>query len=139
MSRLIFSGIFALSVAGCADTSKGRALQLVMASDAVADEVAQAWEAGVDAQIEHCKETLSEEQLQDSQAKADCMGIFGKGDGLEAATQALVTTQTAIAEAAKCEELKSCPKQIDWDKLKTEVLETWGALRPYYDAIAKGK
>jgi len=135
----MLSAVFALSMAGCANSHKGRALSLVMASDAVADEVANVWEAGVDAQIEHCKQTLSQEQLEDSQAKADCMGIFGKGDGLEAATQTLVTTQTAIAEAAKCEELKSCPSQVDWQKLKTEVLEAWTALQPYYDAIAKGK
>jgi hypothetical protein len=135
MRRAILLAALAVPLAGCANTHKGRAVQLVMASDAIADEIAQGWEVGVGAQIVHCQNTLGEEST--SEQRADCMGIFGKGEALEAATQALVTTQIAIQEAVKCEELKTCPQKVDWQALKTTMLETWNTLRPYYDSIAK--
>lgn len=137
MRSAILSIALVTSMAGCANTHKGRAVQLVMASDAIADELATAWESGVDAQIEHCKTTLSEEDLASSEKKAECMGIFGKGDGLEAATQTLVSTQLTIKEAVKCEELKTCPKEVDWQALKSTALDAWNALKPYYQAIVK--
>ena len=135
MRRIILPIALAASMAGCASSHKGRAIQLVMASDAVADEVAAGWSAGVDAQIEHCKTTLSEEELASSEKKAECMGVFGKGDALDAATQSLVTVQVTIQEAVKCEELKTCPKEIDWKALKESVLESWDTLKPYYEAL----
>jgi len=135
MRRFILPIALAASMAGCASTHKGRAIQLVMASDAIADEVAAGWSAGIDAQIAHCKETLSEEDLTSPEKKAECMGIFGKGDLLDAATQSLVTVQTSIKEAVKCEELKTCPKEVDWKALKASVLESWEALKPYYEAV----
>lgn len=135
MRRIILPIALAASMAGCASSHKGRAIQLVMASDAIADEIAAGWSAGVDAQIGHCKSTLSEEDLTSSEKKAECMGIFGKGEPLEAATQSLVTVQTTIQEAVKCEELKTCPKEVDWKELKASVLESWEALKPYYDAL----
>ncbi len=139
MRSAILSLALVCSLGGCANANKGRAVQLVMASDAIADEIATAWETGVDAQINHCKSTLSEEELQDKQAKSDCMGIFGNGEGLDAAVQTLVSTQTVIKEAVKCEELKTCAQEVDWDELKGSVLAAWSALKPYYDAIKKGK
>jgi hypothetical protein len=135
MRRIILPLALATSMAGCASSHKGRAIQLVMASDAIADEVAAGWSAGVDAQIEHCKSTLSEEDLASSEKKAECMGVFGEGEGLEAATQSLVTVQTTIKEAVKCEELKTCAKEVDWAELKTSVMDSWTALKPYYEAL----
>jgi hypothetical protein len=135
MRRIILPIAVAASMAGCASTHKGRAIQLVIASDAIADEIAAGWSAGVDAQIGHCQTTLSPADLSSPDRKAECMGIFGKGAPLEAATQSLVTVQTAIKEAAKCEELKTCPKAIDWAALKTSVLASWEALKPYYEAL----
>lgn len=140
MRCAILSLALVSAMAGCANTNKGRAVQLVMASDAIADEIANAWEIGVDAQIDHCKSTLSEEELQDKQSKTNCMGIFGKGENLEATVQTLVSVQTVIKEAVKCEELKTCTQEVDWSELKATVLDAWGALKPYYDAIiSKGK
>jgi hypothetical protein len=136
MRCAILSLALVSSMTGCANTNKGRAVQLVMASDAIADEVAGPWEAGVNAQIDHCKSTLGDESIKEK--REECMGIFGKGEGLEAATQTLVSTQTAIKEAVKCEELKTCPKQVDWAELKEAALNAWSALKPYYDAIKKG-
>lgn len=133
--RLILSLALITPLMGCANTHKGRAIQLVVVSDAVADEVAAGWSAGVDAQIVHCQATLSEDDLESSEKKAECMGIFGKGEPLEAATQALVTVQTAIKEAAKCEELKSCAKEVDWQELKGQILAAWEELKPYYEAV----
>lgn len=104
-----------------------------MASDAVADEIAAGWESGVNAQIDHCKSTLGDDAP--SEQRADCMGIFGEGEPLEAATQTLVTTQTAIKEAVKCEELKTCPQKVDWKALLATTLDAWEALKPYYEAI----
>jgi len=106
-----------------------------MASDAIADEIANAWDSGVDAQISHCKSTLGEDSTKDQ--RSECMGIFGKGEPLEAATQVLVGAQTAIKEAVKCEQLKTCPKEVDWAALKAAALDSWNALKPYYDAIVK--
>lgn len=107
----------------------------MMASDAIADEIGQGWDAGVDAQIQHCKSTLGEGAAQSQRNK--CMGIFGEGEHLEAATQALVSAQVAIKEAVKCEELKSCAKEVDWKELKLAALSAWSALTPYYNAIVK--
>lgn len=137
MRRIIFSVALVSSLTGCANTHKGRAVQLVMASDAIADEIAKSWSAGVDAQISHCKAALGEGDGVTNEQRAECMGIFGKGDPLEAATQTLVSAQTTIKEAVKCEELKTCPEKVDWKALKDTVLDAWNALKPYYDAIAK--
>lgn len=135
MRRVILSLALVTSMAGCANTHKGRAVQLVMASDAIADEIATTWEAGVNAQIDHCKTTLGDDSSQEK--REECMGIFGKGEGLEAATQTLVSAQTTIKEAVKCEELKTCPKEVDWQSLKATALDSWAALKPYYEAIVK--
>lgn len=135
MRRAIFIVALACPMVSCASTHKGRAVQLVMASDAIADEIAEGWEAGVDAQISHCQSTLGDAATSDQ--RADCMGIFGKGKPLEAATQALVTAQIAIQEGVKCEALKTCPEQVDWKALKATVLDAWNTLLPYYDAVSK--
>lgn len=137
MRHAISSVALAFFLAGCANTHKGRAIQWVMASDSIADEIAKSWEAGVDAQIEHCKAALGDGENVTAEQRADCMGIFGKGEPLEAATQTLVTAQIAIQEAVKCEALKTCPQKVDWNALKVTVLEAWTTLRPYYDAISK--
>lgn len=135
MRRIILPLALAATMAGCASSHKGRAIQLVMASDAIADEVAAGWSAGADAQIEHCKSTLSEEDLASAEKKTECMGIFANGEGLETAMQSLVTVQTTIKEAVKCEELKTCAKEVDWAELKTSVMDSWAALKPYYEAL----
>lgn len=135
MRRIILPLALATSMAGCASSHKGRAIQLVMASDAIADEIAAGWSAGADAQIEHCKSTLSEDDLASPEKKAECMGIFVKGDVLETATQSLVTVQTTIKEAVKCEELKTCAQEVDWETLKNSVMDSWAALKPYYEAL----
>ncbi len=118
---------------GCAASSKGRAAQLVVVSDAAADELAAGWEKFATAQIEYCKETLVDDATEGQRSK--CVGIAAKGEALEAAVQSLIAVQTIIKEATKCEELKTCVEEVDWKTLKTEIFNAWIELKPFYEAI----
>jgi len=126
--------VLACSLA-CSGSHKARAIRTVVASDAVADELAEIWEPAVDAQVTHCRQTVTEDT---KEARAECMGIFGKGKALEAGLASLVVVQTAIKEAVKCEELNlACAQNVDWNVLYTNISAALDAIVAYYRA-AKG-
>lgn len=136
MRRIILGIALASQLAGCASTHKGRAIQLVVVSDAAADEIASGWDTFVDQKIAGCRESLGEEST--PEAREECLGIAGQGEPLEAAVQSLVVVQTVIKEAVKCEEFKSCVKEADWKNLKAEIYNAWRELEPYFQAIKGG-
>lgn len=123
----------ATQMVGCASTHKVRAIQLVIVSDAAADEVANGWDAFVDQKIAQCRESLGEESTPEQ--REECLGIAAKGDPLEVAVQSLVTVQAVIKEAVKCEEFKTCVEKMDWKQLKSEIFNAWSELEPYFQAI----
>ena len=127
---ILFALVF---VASCVGTHKQRAIKTVVASDAVADEIAATWTPAVDAQIVHCRATVAEDT---KEARAECMGRFGRGKALEVGLAALVVTQTAIKEAVKCEEFKlSCAQKVNWEELYTKVSEALDVIVPFFRAL----
>jgi len=136
MRRIILGLALASQMAGCASTHKGRAIQTVIVSDAAADEIADGWESFVDTSIAGCRNSLPEESTPEQ--RKECLGIAGEGKALEAAMQFLVTIQTTIREAVKCEDLKTCPEKVDWSALEVEIKNAYDDVRPYVDAIRKG-
>jgi hypothetical protein len=117
----------------CGGSHKQRAIRTVVASDAVADELAESWAPAVDAQIAHCKTTVTEDT---PEARGECMGLFGKGKALEVGLSSLVVAQTAIKEAVKCEEFKlSCSQKVDWEELYTTISDAVGVIVPFFRAM----
>jgi hypothetical protein len=117
----------------CGGTHKQRAIRTVVASDAVADELAEAWGPAVDAQVAHCRQTVTEDT---KEARAECMNLFGKGEALEVGLAALVVAQTAIKEAVKCEEFKlSCAQKVNWEELYVTVSDALDVIVPYFRAL----
>ena len=134
MKTAIFSVGLVLFASGCATTPKGRAAELVVVTDGVADQLAAKWEPFVDDQIDHCRSTLGDDVTEEQ--RAECMGIAGKGkETLEVAIQTLITVQIGIKEGVKCEELKTCPKEINWEELLAEIGKAWNDLKPFVAAI----
>ena len=130
--RIILGIALATQLAGCASTHKSRAAQLVIISDATADEIAANWGPFVDEKIAECREELGAESTPEK--REECLGIAANGKILEVAVQTLIASQTAIKEGVKCEELKACAQEVDWKALAVEVAGAWGALQPFVAA-----
>lgn len=135
MRRIILGIALATQLAGCASTHKSRAAQLVIISDATADEIAASWGPFVDAKIGECREGLGTESTPEQ--RKECLGVAADGEILEAAVQTLMAIQTTIKEGVKCEELKTCADEVDWKSLVAEITGAWAALKPFV-AAAKG-
>lgn len=147
--RNIISALAVLStLTACAATPKGRAVQYVVASDAVADEVADGWDEYVDTEIAHCRETLPGTDLDNKAGREECLGLAGKGEALEAAMEVLVVSQTAVSVAVMCESnplkvpqefISKCVEPTDWKALGADVLKAWENIRPFYEAVRKAR
>lgn len=147
MSR--FTAIFILMVSifigGCANTPKGRAVQVVVASDGVADEFAEQWDDLAHARIDKCRA----EGHETPDAREKCMGVFAKiKDEVAAAVETLVAAQMAIKLAVECESnplkmpaeaLAKCgtDKAADWKALEAQVMNAVDAIRPIIQEIRK--
>ena len=125
-----------LTLPACAN-AKATATGLVVASDAVADTLADAWADGTSARVKECRAL----NLETAEERAECMGLFhpDEADKVIAAVQALVTVQLTIQEAAECEELKTCAQQADWKALAAQAQTAWDAMKPYVLAVKKEK
>jgi hypothetical protein len=131
----------------CATTPKQRAIQFVVASDAVADELGDGWGGYVDDEIARCRASLSDEaDTPDEREK--CLGYAAKGDALELAMEALVVSQVAVEVAVTCESnplkvpkefLHKCAEPADWQALEQGVFNAWQNIRPYYEAMLKAR
>lgn len=131
----------------CATTHQGRAIQLVVASDAAADEVADRYKMFVDERVASCDKQLDPEK--DTKADAvTCLGLASSENGtkLKAIIEILVAAQLAIKIAVECDvnPLKlpdkfreQCvdAKKADWLLLAKQVANAWDDLRPYFEAV----
>ena len=124
-------------ICGCASTNKGRAAQLVVVSDGVADEIANGWKPFRHSQVDHCRAILPDDSSEND--RIECLGVAAKEDELEAIIQSLIAIQVSIKEAVKCEDLKTCPSKIDWKELLLEIEKTWNDLRPFLQAVREAR
>lgn len=137
---------FTLTLVACSSIQKERAVQYVVSTDAAADQVAVAWPAYVDSEIERCRDELAGTERDNPQGRRECLGIAAKGDGLEVAVKALIVAQQAVEVAVQCEEnpLKvpqefamECVAPVDWEQLATDVKKAWNGFKPYWEAVNK--
>lgn len=137
MKRILPLALVAFSLSGCAHGPKAVATNIVAASDAAADSLADSWAAAVRVQVEECRT----KDLPTVQARKDCLGMFKPAETQKviAAVQALVAVQTAVKAAAECEALDSCIADTDWAALASEVNEAWSAILPYVRAVKEQK
>lgn len=119
---------------GCSGLGKRVAYRTVVVSDAAADELAEVWSGFVDRKIAECRA----KGLKTPEERKECLGAAAHGKELEAALSALVAAQTAVKEAAKCEELKvECKDKIDWLELAGRVKDAWQAVKPFFEEVEK--
>jgi hypothetical protein len=132
----------------CATTSKQRAIQFVVASDALADEIGDGWSTYVDGEIDRCRSTLEGTDEDTPEGRESCLGYAAKGDGLETALKALVAAQLAVELAVMCESnplkvpqefLHKCTEPTDWQALGVAVFDAWQSIRPFYEAMRKAR
>lgn len=147
MKRFTIISLFALVFSACAITHKGRAIQLAVASDGVADEVALQWDKQGHARIDKCRA----EGHETKEARGRCMGLYAiLKDDVEAMLEALVAAQMAVRLAAECDSnplkvpvefLDRCVEgeQADWKALAKQITVAWDAIRPLFQEIRKDK
>lgn len=150
--KMVFQFLIVMLVAmamGCAATPKGRATQLVVASDGAADEISAGYESYVDAKVAECDAKLDPETNTKEDAK-DCMGMASSDEGkrLLKMMEVLVAAQLAIKIAIECESnpLK-VPKEFktkcidgqkaDWKALAASLISAWEGLAPFFEAVRK--
>ena len=133
MKKLVPSLFCMALLTACASTNKGRAAQAVIVSDGAADTIAAGWQPFRHLMVDHCRKILPD--TADEQDRINCLGIAAKEEELEALIQSLIAAQVAIKEAIKCEDLKSCPNEINWKELLAEIQKTWQALSPFLQAV----
>jgi len=144
--RWLLAALAFLLLASCASTHKGRAAQLVVASDAAADEIAAGYADLRDAREAECDAKLDPRANTVSDAKA-CLGVFSSDGGrkLRVAVEALVAAQLAVKLAIECDGNplsveSSCHGSPDWAELYGALMSTWDDVRPYLEAVrSRGK
>lgn len=133
-------GACAFIALSCASVPRQRAVNLVVATDGIADEFAAVWSAGVYAKIEQCKA----KNLPTPEQRRDCLGVFAKsGDEVAALLSALVVAQSAVKAAAECEAKKAVdiptdcilPQPGDWRVLVEKMINAWDDIRPLLKEI----
>jgi hypothetical protein len=146
----IFIVIVTIMMLGCAATPRGRAVQFVMASDAMADEIADDWKPYVQASVDECRAKLPGTPKDTPEGRAECIGFAGEGEKLEAGLQALVAVQKSIELAVHCDSnplqvpaefMDKCVagKKADWNDLLTQIMSAWNYIRPFYTAMKSRK
>lgn len=133
----VFIALLLFLVTACAHTGpKARAVQFVVASDGVADEVADGWKDNALARVDFCRK----EGYAEAADREACMGKFTTtGDVLEALLEVLVTAQLAVKIAVACEsEIKPAVVECveaDWPALEANLMEAWDGIRPLYQEM----
>jgi hypothetical protein len=135
----------------CATTHEGRAIQLVVASDAAADTAAAGYADFRDGMQAKCNAKLDPEVNTKSDAK-ECMGLASSDNGKKflKIVEVIVAAQLAIKIAVECdtnplklpvEFREQCidAKAADWKALAATLTSAWDQLRPFYLAIAGSK
>ena len=142
MKKLVINlAALLLLMTSCAAAKTG-ATQLVVASDAAADELAQGWGGYVDAEIVRCSNLLGGTDRDTKDGRKECMGLAGKGEELELGLEVLVAAQLAVKLAVECDAnpLKT-PKEFkmqcvdeakpDWVVLMKSLGDAWDSIKPY--------
>jgi hypothetical protein len=119
-----------LFLGACAATPRARAVQTVVISDAVADEVSARWTDFVDEKIRECRAR----DLETPEERRACLGAAGEGESLAAALDSLVIVQRAVAGALRCEEVQSCIQDPDWPELARDALSVFKELERLSEA-----
>ena len=138
MKKLIINlAILLIPLTGCAhvNVAKGVATNIVVASDAAADTLADAWSDGASVRIDECRAL----KLETEDERAECLGLFhpDEVDKVIAGITALVAVQLVVQAAAECEALKTCVHEVDWPALAEQAGAAWDALLPYVNAVKK--
>ena len=133
LRHIALTAAFFVPVTGCASTHKGRAVQTVVISDAIADEIADNWDVYVDRKIRECRG----KNLQTAEEREACLGTAAKGSVVETTAESLILVQTSIKEALKCEELKTCPKAVDWKSLYKEAQKVFASIKDLHQEMKK--
>lgn len=132
IARIIMVCALALS-SGCAATAKGRAIQTVVVSDAVADEVASLWDGFVSRKVESCRK----KNLLTSAEREACLGSAADGEVLAAALDSLILVQKGVREGVKCEEVKVCLREVDWKALYEDATALLLEVRRIHEEMKK--
>jgi len=124
---------FFMAWAGSTGCARVSATKVLAASDLAADTLAAEWSRAVDAQIESCRSRLG--PVSSPPQRRECMGVFGPDntDKVRTGVAVLVATQTAVKEAAECQDFPKCSKDIDWRALSKNIHAAWSSLRPYVE------
>ena len=130
MNKAYLAAVAAVSI-GCAHTSKGVALEVVVASDQAADSIADDWASKTTAAIDKCRAPLSGSATREQ--RHACLGAYTpeNAEKVAAAVKVLIAAQTQVKLAAECEEFKTCVTKPDWFTLAGRVMDAWKTLKPY--------
>ena len=141
------SVIFFFLSLGCASTNVGRATQLVVASDSVADQVADAYVTFVDTRVASCDEKLDPEKNTKEEAQ-ECLGLASSdsGEKLKVIMKGLVAAQLAIQIAVECEtnpvklpaEFRDrcvAGQKANWQALTSTLMDVVTELKPYFESV----
>ena len=151
MNRIAIVVLPAVLALGCANTPKGKAIQLVVASDAAADEIAAGYKGYVETKTIQCQDKLDPEVNTKEEAK-DCLGVASSagGERLKKILEVLVAAQLVIKLAVECESnplkvpqefREKCvdAKKADWRLMVDTLMSAWDGLKPYFEAVRGGK
>ena len=136
MKKLLIIPLLAL-VAGCSGLQKRTAVEVIVATDHLADEIADEWSARVKEQIAECREALPSAATPDE--RLECLGDFHpeRTKELIIVVRTLVKVQNATKDAAECEELRTCAEETDWAALALEAKASWNDLKPFVETLRK--
>jgi len=146
---VMFLFVFGLVLpTGCANTHKGRAIQLVVASDAAADGLADGYKEFVSAKVVECDAKLDPEKGHTKSDVEECLGLADpiEGERFLKAVETLVALQLVIKIAVECgsnplkipkEFQKECVegKKADWQAMAASLASAWKQLAPFFEAV----
>jgi hypothetical protein len=132
IARVTMVCALALS-SGCAATAKGRAIQTVVVSDAVADEVSSLWDGFVSRRIDKCRK----QNYITREEREACLGPAADGEILASALDSLVLVQKGVRDGVKCEEVKVCLKEVDWKALYEDATALLLEVRRIHEEMKK--
>lgn len=133
------AALAALAITGCAGMHKQAAIGIVVATDEVADEVADDWHEQTDERIYECRSSAPEDA--DKAWRIACLDPYTpeNTDKLIASVEAVIAIQLAVKAAAECEELKMCLDETDWKGLSEQAARAWSSLKPFVQITKGGK
>jgi hypothetical protein len=129
--KKILPTLAAFTLTACASFHKKAAVSIVVATDHIADEVADDWQEQTKRAIEECREAAPPDA--DSEWRRECLSPYtpASTEELIVAVKTIVAVQLAVKAAAECEELGACLEDVDWNSLATQAKHAWASLKPF--------